>query len=75
MASAQLSSLRRAGAGSDLKETALTAPRVRLRMPLARQPLSHTVFWASPEVWRMGQPPRTCILAHLVLAVLAAALH
>lgn len=73
MASAQLSSLRRAGAGSDLKETALTAPRVR--MPLARQPLSHTVFWASPEVWRMGQPPRTCIQAHLVLAVPAAALH
>lgn len=75
MASAQLSSLRRAGAGSDLKETALTASKARLRVPLERQPLSHTVFWASPEIWRMVQPPRTCIQAHLVLAVLASALH
>lgn len=49
MASAQLSSLRRAGAGSDLKETALAAPGARLRVPHKKQ-LFRRCLWASPEI-------------------------
>lgn len=56
MASAQLSSLRRAGAGSDLKETALAAPGARLRIPHERQLFSRCL-WASPEIWRTVQTP------------------
>lgn len=56
MASAQLSSLRRAGAGSDLKETALAAPGAQLRVPRERQLFSRCL-WASPEIWRTVQPP------------------
>lgn len=60
MASAQLSSLRRAGAGSDLKETALVASGARL-------PLLSRCLQASPEIWRTFQPPKTWIQAHMVL--------
>lgn len=74
MASAQLSSLRRAGAGSDLKETALAAPGARLRVPHERQ-LFNRCLWASPEIWRTDQPPRTCLQTDMVLCVLAAERH
>lgn len=74
MASAQLSSLRRAGAGSDLKETALAAPGARLWFPHERQ-LFSLCLWASPEIWRTVQPPRTCLQTHVALCVLVAAAH
>lgn len=74
MASAQLSSLRRAGAGSDLKETALAAPGARFRVPPERQLFSRCL-WASPEIWRRVQPPRTCLQIHMVLCVLAKAYY
>jgi hypothetical protein len=72
MASAQLSSLCRAGAGSDLKETALTAPGARLWVPHESQ-LFSLCLWASPKIWRTVQAPRTCLQTHRALCVLAAA--